>query len=53
MQPTDQDRILGEENQLGINSIGYEPGPYSETFEFGIVNFMEWYSETVQKNLKG
>ncbi|WP_372599813.1 aromatic ring-hydroxylating dioxygenase subunit alpha [Amphritea sp.] len=48
----DQDRILGEENQKGINSVGYQPGPYSETFEFGIVNFMEWYSDTVQKNLK-
>ncbi|MBN0988216.1 aromatic ring-hydroxylating oxygenase subunit alpha [Amphritea pacifica] len=48
----DQDRILGEENQRGINSVGYQPGPYSETFEFGIINFMDWYSETVQKNLK-
>jgi Rieske 2Fe-2S family protein len=48
----EQDRVLGEENQRGINSVGYQPGPYSETFEFGIVNFMEWYSDTVQKNLK-
>jgi Rieske 2Fe-2S family protein len=48
----DQDRILGEENQLGINSVGYQPGPYSKTFEFGVINFLEWYSETVQKNLK-
>ncbi|MBU2967004.1 aromatic ring-hydroxylating dioxygenase subunit alpha [Amphritea sp. 2_MG-2023] len=48
----DQDRILGEENQRGINSVGYQPGPYSETYEFGIVNFMEWYSDTVQGNLK-
>lgn len=49
----DQDRILGEENQLGINSVGYQPGPYSETYEFGIINFMQWYSETMQNNLKG
>ncbi len=48
----DQDRILGEENQLGINSVGYQPGPYSKTFEFGVINFLEWYSETVRKNLK-
>ncbi|WP_027856527.1 aromatic ring-hydroxylating oxygenase subunit alpha [Marinobacterium jannaschii] len=47
----DQDRVLGEQNQLGINSMAYQPGPYSETFEFGVVNFMDWYSETVQKNL--
>jgi Rieske 2Fe-2S family protein len=49
----DQDRILGEENQLGINSTGYQPGPYSETYEFGIINFMDWYSSVIQKNLKG
>lgn len=48
----DQDRILGEENQLGINSVGYQPGPYSKTYEYGVINFLEWYSETVQKNLK-
>jgi len=24
---------------FGINSIGYRPGPYSETFEFGVINF--------------
>ncbi|MFC6669907.1 aromatic ring-hydroxylating oxygenase subunit alpha [Marinobacterium aestuariivivens] len=48
----DQDRQLGEENQRGINSLGYEPGPYSETFEFGVINFLDWYSETVQKNLE-
>ncbi|NVK75679.1 MAG: aromatic ring-hydroxylating dioxygenase subunit alpha [Oceanospirillaceae bacterium] len=48
----EQDRLLGERNQLGINSIGYQPGPYSETFEFGVINFLEWYSNTVQKNLK-
>jgi len=48
----DQDRILGERNQQGINSIGYEPGPYSETFEYGVINFLDWYSDTILKNLK-
>lgn len=47
----DQDRVLGEQNQLGINSLGYQPGPYSETYEFGVMNFLEWYSETIKKNL--
>ncbi|SIS55741.1 aromatic ring-hydroxylating oxygenase subunit alpha [Neptunomonas antarctica] len=47
----DQDRVLGEENQRGINSIGYQPGPYSETYEFALINFMEWYSDTIRKNL--
>jgi len=49
----EQDRVLGEENQRGINSIGYQPGPYSETYEFGVINFIDWYSETVLKNVKG
>ena len=48
----DQDRVLGEDNQSGINSLAYEPGPYSETFEFGVINFLDWYSTTVQENLK-
>lgn len=47
----DQDRILGEENQRGINSVAYRPGPYSKTYEFGVINFLEWYSETTKKNL--
>ena len=48
----EQDKVLAERNQLGINSIGYQPGPYSETFEFGVINFVDWYSETVRKNLE-
>ncbi|MFT2109936.1 aromatic ring-hydroxylating oxygenase subunit alpha [Marinomonas sp. 2405UD68-3] len=48
----EQDRVLGEQNQLGINSIAYQPGPYSETYEFGVMNFIEWYSDTMLKNLK-
>ena len=49
----DQDRVLGKENQRGINSVGYQPGPYSETYEFGVINFIDWYSETVLRNLEG
>ena len=47
----DQDRILAEQNQLGINSIGYQPGPYSETYEFGVINFLNWYGDTVMANI--
>ncbi|MDR9438735.1 MAG: aromatic ring-hydroxylating dioxygenase subunit alpha [Halomonas sp.] len=46
-----QDRRLAEENQRGINSRGYEPGPYSETFEFGVIDFIDWYSESLLENL--
>jgi Rieske 2Fe-2S family protein len=48
----EQDKVLGERNQLGINSMGYRPGPYSETYEFGIINFLEWYANTIKKNLQ-
>ncbi|WP_308368480.1 MULTISPECIES: aromatic ring-hydroxylating dioxygenase subunit alpha [unclassified Microbulbifer] len=47
-----QDRDLAEENQRGINSLGYEPGPYSQTYEFGVINFLDWYAETVLNNCK-
>ncbi len=46
-----QDRDLAEENQRGINSLGYEPGPYSETFEFGVINFLDWYCEAILNNI--
>ena len=47
----EQDKTLAERNQQGINSIGYQPGPYSETFEFGVINFINWYSQTIRDNL--
>ncbi|MBD3894890.1 aromatic ring-hydroxylating dioxygenase subunit alpha [Halomonas sp. ML-15] len=47
----DQDRRLAEENQRGINSKAYEPGPYSATYEFGVIDFIDWYSERMQENL--
>ncbi|GED21376.1 aromatic ring-hydroxylating oxygenase subunit alpha [Halomonas halmophila] len=49
----DQDRRLAEENQRGINSTAYQPGPYSETFEFGVIDFVKWYSERMLDNLGG
>ncbi|MCG6658777.1 aromatic ring-hydroxylating dioxygenase subunit alpha [Halomonas campisalis] len=47
----DQDRRLAEENQRGINSKAYEPGPYSETYEFGVIDFLDWYGERLLENL--
>ncbi|GKW48711.1 aromatic ring-hydroxylating oxygenase subunit alpha [Halomonas sp. NCCP-2165] len=46
-----QDRRLAEENQRGINSKAYEPGPYSETYEFGVIDFLDWYGERLLENL--
>nr|WP_300306564.1 aromatic ring-hydroxylating dioxygenase subunit alpha [Halomonas sp.] len=47
----DQDRRLAEENQRGINSLAYQPGPYSPTYEFGVIDFIDWYRETLSANL--
>jgi Rieske 2Fe-2S family protein len=47
----DQDRILAERNQQGINSLAYEPGPYSQTFEYGVISFINWYSSTLRENI--
>ncbi|MGO2241747.1 MAG: aromatic ring-hydroxylating oxygenase subunit alpha [Halomonas sp.] len=47
----DQDRQLAEENQRGINSMAYQPGPYSKTYEFGVIDFIDWYAERMLSNL--
>ncbi|MBE3640484.1 aromatic ring-hydroxylating oxygenase subunit alpha [Mangrovicoccus algicola] len=39
----DEDRRVVEENQQGINSPAYEPGPYSATHEDGVMQFVDWY----------
>lgn len=45
----DQDRVLAEENQRGVKSIGYEPGPYSEVAEFMAINFIHWYRQQMRQ----
>ncbi len=51
-QTNAQDKHLVEENQRGINSPAYEPGPYSATYESGVIQFADWYSDILQKRLK-
>jgi ferredoxin-NADP reductase len=43
-ETNDQDRRIVEENAFGILSPAYEPGPYSELHEGGVIQFVEWYS---------
>ncbi len=38
-----QDRELAENNQRGVNSVGYQPGPYSEMSESLVLRFVDWY----------
>jgi glycine betaine catabolism A len=38
-----QDRALAENNQRGVDSIGYRPGPYSVEAEDFVIRFSDWY----------
>ncbi|WP_413208054.1 aromatic ring-hydroxylating oxygenase subunit alpha [Rhodospirillum sp. A1_3_36] len=48
-----QDRTLAEENQRGVHSPAYEPGPYSEISEFMAINFIAWYRGQLAQFLSG
>ncbi len=49
----DEDRRVVEENQRGINSPAYEPGPYSVNQESGVIQFVDWYVDTLKRQLLG
>ncbi|MCX2697821.1 aromatic ring-hydroxylating oxygenase subunit alpha [Ochrobactrum chromiisoli] len=53
LQTNDQDRQIVEENAVGIRSPAYQPGPYSVEHEGGVMQFLEWYTNTVTPRLKG
>ncbi|QCP49620.1 aromatic ring-hydroxylating dioxygenase subunit alpha [Trinickia violacea] len=46
-----QDQRLVETNQQGINSKGYQPGPYSPLVERGVTEFIDWYLATLASEL--
>ena len=48
-----QDGDLVQRNQLGVNSLGYQPGPYSPELEAGVIKFVEWYCEQMARHLGG
>lgn len=47
----DEDRRVVEENQAGINSPAYEPGPYSVLQEEGVIQFVDWYCAKLARGL--
>ncbi|ETX27933.1 aromatic ring-hydroxylating oxygenase subunit alpha [Roseivivax isoporae] len=49
----DEDRAIVEENQRGVNSPAYEPGPYSAQHESGVIQFVDWYADTMIRRLTG
>jgi Rieske 2Fe-2S family protein len=49
----DQDRRIVEENQRGICSPAYEPGPYNPLHEDGVMQFVDWYCGAIERTLGG
>lgn len=47
----DEDRQVVEENQKGILSPAYEPGPYSAIQEEGVIQFVDWYCDVMANRL--
>ncbi|HRM73475.1 MAG TPA: SRPBCC family protein, partial [Paracoccus sp. (in: a-proteobacteria)] len=47
----DEDRRVVEENQKGILSPAYEPGPYSPNQEEGVIHFVDWYVRIMRDRL--
>jgi len=47
----DQDRALVENNQRGVNSLAYIPGPYSGTSEQLVSRFTDWYCAAAEAYL--
>ena len=47
----DEDRRIVEENQQGINSPGYVPGPYSPVQEGGVNQFVDWYCQALRDGM--
>lgn len=48
-----QDKELAENNQLGVNSPGYLPGPYSPDAETLAQRFTDWYCNTARNFIAG
>jgi glycine betaine catabolism A len=49
----DQDRALAENNQRGVKSIAYAPGPYSQVTEQLVLRLMDWYCASAEAYLRG
>ena len=49
----EQDRRVVEDNQFGINSPAYEPGPYGVGHEGGVMQFVDWYCQAMDRVLTG
>ncbi|MEL4375917.1 aromatic ring-hydroxylating oxygenase subunit alpha [Brucella cytisi] len=47
----DEDREVVETNQRGIFTPAYTPGPYSPNQESGVIQFVDWYAQWLERSL--
>jgi len=40
---SEQDWFICEENQIGVATSRYRPGPYAKTLEVNVAHFVDWY----------
>jgi Rieske 2Fe-2S family protein len=48
-----QDIELVENNQCGVRSLGYTPGPYCEDAESLVMRFTDWYCQAAGRFIDG
>jgi Phenylpropionate dioxygenase and related ring-hydroxylating dioxygenases, large terminal subunit len=53
LHTNDEDREVVENNQRGILSPAYEPGPYSQSHEDGLIQFSNWYAGSMIRAMTG
>ncbi|MBV8567782.1 MAG: hypothetical protein JO273_20230 [Methylobacteriaceae bacterium] len=53
MQARSDGCTIVEENQRGILSPAYEPGPYAPEYEGGVVQFVDCYCRAMERGLGG
>jgi len=46
---SEQDWLICERQQKGVNSSAYTPGPYSKFKEYNVESFVRWYLKRVRR----
>lgn len=47
---SEQDWVICERQQKGINSSAYQPGPYSSFKEYNVEGFVRWYLDMLKRS---
>jgi glycine betaine catabolism A len=51
LETNEQDRRIVANNQIGVSSPTYVPGPYSAGHESGVGQFLDWYAGRLQSRM--